>query len=184
MYMFSLQSNPTCLVNPLRPGDVYMRKWTGSSLVQVMAYQLFENKRFLISVWHQAITWTNDDGDLGPDRMSLGQNGLMLYGLITYYSLVIIGPGNGFLPSGHQTSAWHDCVIKWKHFPHYWPFVRGIHRVPGEFPAQRPVTRSFDVYFDLCLNKRLSKQWWGWWFETLLCPLWRHCNEPMMNCHY
>ena len=37
---------------------------------------------------------------------------------------------------------------------------------PGEFPTQRPVTRSFDVYFDLCLNKRLSKQPWGWWFET------------------
>ena len=30
--------------------------------------------------------------------------------------------------------------------------------VPGEFPAQRPVTRSFDVFFDLPLNKRLSKQ--------------------------
>ena len=29
---------------------------------------------------------------------------------------------------------------------------------PGEFPTQRPVTRSFDVYFDLRLNKRLSKQ--------------------------
>ena len=29
---------------------------------------------------------------------------------------------------------------------------------PGEFPAQRPVTRSFDVFFDLRLNKRLSKQ--------------------------
>ena len=39
--------------------------------------------------------------------------------------------------------------------------------VPGEFPAQRPVTRSFDVFFDLRLNKRLSKQSWGWWFETL-----------------
>ena len=37
---------------------------------------------------------------------------------------------------------------------------------PGEFPA-RPVTRSFDVFFDLRLNKRLSKQLWGWWFETL-----------------
>ena len=35
----------------------------------------------------------------------------------------------------------------------------------GEFPAQRPMTRSFDVFFDLCLNKKLSKQWWGWWFE-------------------
>ena len=35
---------------------------------------------------------------------------------------------------------------------------------PGEFPTQRPVTRSFDVFFDLCPNKRLSKQPWGWWF--------------------
>ena len=48
--------------------------------------------------------------------------------------------------------------------------------VPGDFPAQRPVTRSFDVFFDLRLNKRLSEQSWGWWFETPLRPLWRHCN--------
>ena len=48
--------------------------------------------------------------------------------------------------------------------------------VPGEFPAQRPVTRSCDVFFDLRLNKRLSKQSWGWWFETLSPPLWRHRN--------
>ena len=47
---------------------------------------------------------------------------------------------------------------------------------PGEFPTQRPVTRSFDVYFDLRLNKRLCKQSRGWWFETLLCPLWCHSN--------
>ena len=48
--------------------------------------------------------------------------------------------------------------------------------VTGEFPAQRPVTRSFDVFFDLRLNKRLSRQSWGWWFETPWRPLWRHCN--------
>ena len=48
---------------------------------------------------------------------------------------------------------------------------------PGEFPAQRPVTRSFDVPFDLRSNKRLSKQWRGWWFETQSCPLWRHRND-------
>ena len=48
--------------------------------------------------------------------------------------------------------------------------------VPGEFPTQRPVTRSFDVYFDLCPNKRLSTQSWGWWFETQSRPLWRHRN--------
>ena len=34
---------------------------------------------------------------------------------------------------------------------------------PGEFPTQRPVTRSFDVFFDLRLNKRLSRQPWGLW---------------------
>ena len=45
-----------------------------------------------------------------------------------------------------------------------------------EFPSQRPVKRSFDVSFDLRLNKRLRKQSWGWRFETLLLPLWRHCN--------
>ena len=48
--------------------------------------------------------------------------------------------------------------------------------VPGEFPAQRHVTRSFDVFFDLCLNKPLSKQSWGWRFERLSRPLWRLCN--------
>ena len=68
--------------------------------------------------------------------------------------------------------SFHDGVIKWKHFLRYWPLVRGI---PGEFPAQRPVTRSFDIFFNLRLNKRVSKQWWGWWPETLSRPLWRHC---------
>ena len=47
--------------------------------------------------------------------------------------------------------------------------------VTGEFPAQRPVTRSFDVFFDPRQNKRLSKQWWGRWFETPSRPLLRHC---------
>ena len=45
----------------------------------------------------------------------------------------------------------------------------------GEFPTQRPVTRSFDVFFDLRLDKQLSKQSWGWWFETSSCPLWCNC---------
>ena len=47
----------------------------------------------------------------------------------------------------------------------------------GQFPAQRPVTRSFDVFFDLRLNKRLSKQSWGWWFETPSRPLWRQSKD-------
>ena len=156
----------------------------------------------------------------------------------------------------------HDDVIKWKHFPRYWPFVRGIHRSPvnsphkgqrrgalmfslissriigwvnnreagdlrrirphydvtvmwipkhkgivkliipsfmmtssdgnifrntgplcGEFtgqwgiPSQRSVTLSFDVSLLCALNKRLSTQSWGWWFETPSRSLWRHRND-------
>ena len=52
--------------------------------------------------------------------------------------------------------------------------------VPGEFPAQRPVTRNFDVFFDLHPKKLLSKQSWGWWFETPSRPLWRYRND--MEC--
>ena len=48
--------------------------------------------------------------------------------------------------------------------------------ITGEFPAQRPITRNFHVFFDLCLNKRLSEQSWCWWFETPSHPLWRHCS--------
>ena len=77
-----------------------------------------------------------------------------------------------------KNKGWHDDVIKWKHFPRYWSFVRGIHRspMPSEFPSQRPVTRSFDAFFVLRLNKRLSKPSRHRWFERPSRSLWRHCN--------
>ena len=54
----------------------------------------------------------------------------------------------------------------------------------GNSPVtQRPETWSFDVFFDLCLNKQLTEHSWGWWFETPLCPLWRHCNVITMYIH-
>ena len=48
----------------------------------------------------------------------------------------------------------------------------------GEFTGHRwiPRTKASDVFFDLRLNERLSKQSWGWWFETPSRPLWRHSN--------
>ena len=58
--------------------------------------------------------------------------------------------------------------------------------VTGEFPSQRPVTRSFDVFFDLRLNKRLSKQSRRRWFETLSPSLWRHYHVQYFSdvSHY
>ena len=52
----------------------------------------------------------------------------------------------------------------------------------GEFTGRRwiPHKKASDAelwcFFDLRLNERLSKQWWGWWFETPSLPLWRHSN--------
>ena len=61
-------------------------------------------------------------------------------------------------------------------------FFRVTGHLCGEFTGTRwvPCTKAsdaeFDVFFDLRLNKRLSKQSWCWWFETLSRSLWRHCN--------
>ena len=89
----------------------------------------------------------------------------------------------------HATTMFVDARLAlqratswWRHqmetFSALLAICAGNSPVPGEFPAQRPVTRSFDVFFDLRPNKRLSKQSWGWWFETSSCPLWHNCNVP------
>ena len=76
---------------------------------------------------------------------------------------------------------WELMISWWPHqmetFPALLAICAGNSPVIGEFPAQRPVTRSFDVFFDLCLNKWLSKQSWSWWFQMPSRPLWCHCNE-------
>ena len=71
----------------------------------------------------------------------------------------------------------HDHVIKWRQtFSAILALCAGNSPFTGEFPAQRPVTRSFGVFFNLRLNKGLSKQSRGWWFETSCYSLWRHFN--------
>ena len=55
-------------------------------------------------------------------------------------------------------------------------FCAGNSPVTGEFPPQRPVTRSFDVSFDLCLNQQLNKQWRPRWSKTTSRWLWRLSN--------
>ena len=78
----------------------------------------------------------------------------------------------------HRLVIWcyHDDVMKWKHFPRYWPFLRGIHRWP--------------------VNSLHKDQWRGALMCSLICAwinglannreaddlrrcraLWRHCNR-------
>ena len=80
--------------------------------------------------------------------------------------------------TGNDAHRWrivHDDVIEWKHFPRYWSFVRGIHRSPVNSPAK---ARDAEMWCFLwsAPEWRLSKQLWGWRFETPSRPLWRHSN--------
>ena len=69
--------------------------------------------------------------------------------------------------------AFHGDVIKWKHFPRHWLLVRGIHRWPVNSP-HRGQWHGALMFSLIC--ERLSKQSWGWWFETPSHSLWRHYN--------
>ena len=57
-----------------------------------------------------------------------------------------------------EHSRHHDDVIKWKHFLRYWPFVWGIHRSPVNSPHKGQWRGALMFFYDLGLNKRLSKQ--------------------------
>ena len=90
--------------------------------------------------------------------------------------------------SGHTSE--HDDVIKWKHFPRYWPCVWGIHRWPLNTHHKSQWRRAFDVSIELRLNKRLSKQSRRRWFDMPSRPFItitsheRHLvpNHPSFDC--
>ena len=122
-------------------------------------------------VWrHCNVTW-----NAGPHNLNVAiLFPLLILLLFAYFIVVITSYHYDDDTQGHFFLTW------WRHqmetFSALLALCAGNSPVPGEFPAQRPVRRSFDVFFDLRPNKRLSKQSWGWWFETPSRSLWRHCN--------
>ena len=90
-------------------------------------------------------------------------------------------------PDGWQGAKFSSLTSSWwRHqmetFSAPLAFCVGNSPVTGAFPTQMPVTRSFDVFFELDLNKRLSKQSRGWWLEAPSSSLWRYCNDH--GCWY
>ena len=91
------------------------------------------------------------------------------------YCIVTCGAATAQTPPVRSTARLDSLWVKrsmtwWRHqmetFSALLAFCAGNSPVTGEFPSQRPVTRSFDVFFDLRPNKGLIKQWLGWWFQT------------------
>ena len=122
----------------------------------------------------------NVDGKIdGKENQSLEQ--IVLYVYTSNWCVILIcvwmfvGEGPLLLQRSNAVAAW------WRHkmepFSPLLALCAGNSPFIGEFPSQRPETRSFDVFVDLCLTKRWSKQSWGWWFEM---PL-RSLRRPVMT---
>ena len=95
-------------------------------------------------------------------------------------------PFSNLVHSYLEHSLWnclqvHDDVFKWKHFPRYWPFVRGIHRSTVNSPhkGQWRGALMFSSVHPMII--RLSKQSWGWRFETLSRSLWLMMRSTLVQ---
>ena len=126
---------------------VFWFKFNWSLFLRV---QLAINQHCLAPIPRQAIIWTNSEPI--PWRIYAALGGEQL----TWPSKVMMTSSNGniFRVTGHMCGEFTG---------------------PADFPTQRSVMWSFDVFFALRQNKRLGKQWWCWWFKTLSRPLWHHC---------
>ena len=56
--------------------------------------------------------------------------------MIFLFQVITVGEPQSPPPKKRKVDPSHDDVIKWKHFPRYWPFVRGIHRSPVSSPRK------------------------------------------------
>ena len=114
------------------------------------------------------------------------------HGVILWWKCIFIGPS---MVGAEETSDYHIYGIT-QNWPDPWSrhqmetfsallaLDMGNSPVTGEFPSQWLVTRNFDVFFDLCLNKRLSKLSRHQWFETSSWSLWRHCDDMRVSWTY
>ena len=102
---------------------------------------------------------------------------VILPGVLMHHSEVVPDTKGSTFSCHSMLSSlhFHDDVIKRKHFLCYWPFVREF---TGHWWIHHTKASDAELWYfhDLCPNKQLSKQSWGWWFEIPPCSLWHHCN--------
>ena len=95
---------------------------------------------------------------------------------------------NTVRPDGYSSRESLQTDTWWRHQMETYlallALCAGNSLVTGEFTSQRPVTWRFDVFFALCLNKRLSKQSWSLWFDTPTRSLWRLGNAEYVSGNY
>ena len=87
---------------------------------------------------------------------------------LTYWCLIAFN-----LIIGYFLSLWTWCHLQMETFSALLAICVGNSPATGEFPTERPVTQSFDVFFDLYLNKRLSLVIWDTTALTMASLWWK-----------
>ena len=152
-YMYNSPVMVSKRLNRSWPGVAICRHRTGSTLAQIMTCYLMAPSHCLNQRWLLIIEgmWHSHQSNFTASAQSIIL--CVLCGEFENHTFKI-------------TTTYHrrHCVKQtpwWRHpmetFSALPAICAGNSPVTGEFPAQRPVTRSFDVFFDLRLNKRLSK---------------------------
>ena len=93
-------------------------------IVKMVLFVKIKDAIFIINSIHSIFEWVQLSWNVFTPSSS--SEGSWWCQIISYHTR------KGF-PS-HSVHWCHDDVIKWKHFPRYWPFVRGIHRSPVNSP--------------------------------------------------
>ena len=135
-------------VNATRP------HWCLSRLVQVMAWCRQATSHYLSQCWSRSLSpyevsrsqWVNPARVGNIREVCMVLDGLALatlepihqepmHGLVYFYRNIPASASEGLIYWGmNKIPEIHDDVIKWRHFPRYWPFVRGIHLPPVNSP--------------------------------------------------
>ena len=165
-----------------REGEIYFFCWFFMLWHREMLITCKGAKKLACPMWG-SISWCSDWGSISSCQLSSmfiphhrdcakkhSSNSRAEAALDKHHpNLAIILPADvltpiNIRPSAHTVLTAKPHFLWWRHqietFSALLAICAGNSPVTGEFPAQRPVTQSFDVFFDLCLNKRLSKQWW------------------------
>ena len=169
--------------------------YTRSLNIVVYCFCVCVNHKFVHAVTHHLFMWTEVQNNLVNILIvffcffvhRLSCQIVIFWREFTIMYLEMIFLPFPFLSSMYliDNSVWsrfiHDNIIKMETFSVLLAVCEGNSLVTSKFPSQRPVTWSFNGFFDLCLKKRLSKQVTRWWSQMPPRWLWHHSNGPVIQ---
>ena len=152
----------------------FTRCWTGDSPLSESIFTQYTNV-LKHHQWPPLLIWINFNPSMDKQLI----DSLKFLDMKLWTNTIDIGCFVPCLSSNRWPKPW------WHHqmetFSMLLALCEGNLLVTGGFPSHRPVMWSFNVFFDLHLNKRLSKQLRWWWVEMPMHSLWCPCNELELN---